>query len=80
LGSWHYSYHFVRAMEMKNKHQPVSQGAQRRIAAGCAGDEKRRLGLSAKAHGLLESAAYRRYVSISKGPWNAGSRPAAPFF
>jgi len=21
-----------------------------------------------------------RYVSISKGPWNAGSRPAAPFF
>jgi hypothetical protein len=44
------------------------------------GIEKRRLGLSAKAHGLLESAVRLRRMSISKGPCNAGSRPEAPFF
>ena len=34
---------------------------------------------SAKAPGILESAAYPGYVSISKMPSNAGSRPAVQF-
>jgi hypothetical protein len=36
--------------------------------------EKQRLRPSAKAHGVLESAAYSKYVSIYKTPCNAGSR------
>jgi hypothetical protein len=34
--------------------------AQRRITARSAGDEKRRIRPSAKARGVLESAAYRK--------------------